>query len=52
MLDEPGLIRALGDGGPICTSGKGGGLGKRGECEGEAGPMTAAIVLGEVSRDQ
>lgn len=45
MFDDPELICALGDGGPIWTSGKGGGLGKRGECDGEAGPMTAAIML-------
>ena len=36
-----------GDLGPIWTSGKGGGEGRRGEVEGERGAATAAAIVGE-----
>ena len=37
-----------GDLGPIWTSGKGGGDGRRGEVEGESGAATAAAIVGEL----
>ena len=39
-----------GDFGPICTSGKGGGLGRRGDLEGDTPPTAAAIAMGRKSR--
>lgn len=44
MLDE---IFMFGDLGPSWTSGNGGGLGSRGELEGERAPMSVAMVLEE-----
>lgn len=41
MLDE---VFMIGDLGPSWTSGNGGGLGSRGELDGERAPMLAAIV--------
>lgn len=40
MLDE---VFVIGDLGPIWTSGNGGGLGSRGELDGERAPMLPAI---------
>ena len=37
----PPLFRGSGDFGPVCTSGKGGGLGRRGDVEGERLPAGA-----------
>lgn len=42
---EPVEPPIVGDLGPIWTSGKGGGLGRRGEREGETGSATAAMTV-------
>jgi len=43
-VDGPPAAPWLGDLGPICTSGNGGGLGRRGEVDGDRLPVGARFV--------